>query len=107
MMAGGRLVADTTPDELVTSGLLTEHGIRRPLHLTALNYAGIEPPASARPARLDTLRLGESECARVREWGREQWSARFGSVSAQEVPGGVRRHRGHQCAQSSRGARPR
>ena len=87
MMAGGRLVADTTPDELVTSGLLTEHGIRRPLHLTALNYAGIEPPASARPARLDTLRLSESECARVREWGREQWSARFGSVSAQEVPG--------------------
>ena len=87
MMAGGRLVADTTPDELVTSGLLTEHGIRRPLHLTALNYAGIEPAAEARPARLDTLRLGESECARVREWGREQWSARFGSVSAQEMPG--------------------
>ncbi|MDU4693388.1 MAG: ABC transporter ATP-binding protein [Dermabacter sp.] len=87
MMAGGRLVADTTPDELVTSGLLTEHGIRRPLHLTALNYAGIEPSASAHPARLETLRLSESECARVREWGREQWSARFGSVSAQEVPG--------------------
>lgn len=87
MMAGGRLVADTTPDELVTSGLLTEHGIRRPLHLTALNYAGIEPAAEARPARLDTLRLSESECARVREWGREQWSARFGPVSAQEAPG--------------------
>ncbi|MDU1464915.1 ABC transporter ATP-binding protein [Dermabacter sp.] len=87
MMAGGRLVADTTPDELVTSGLLTEHGIRRPLHLTALNYAGIEPAAEARPARLDTLRLSESECARVREWGREQWSARFGLVSAQEAPG--------------------
>ena len=87
MMAGGRLVADTTPDELVTSGLLTEHGIRRPLHLTALNYAGIEPAAAAHPARLETLRLSESECARVREWGREQWSARFGSVSAQEVPG--------------------
>lgn len=87
MMAGGRLVADTTPDELVTSGLLTEHGIRRPLHLTALNYVGIEPPASAHPARLDTLRLSKSECARVREWGREQWSARFDSVSAQEMPG--------------------
>lgn len=87
MMAGGRLVADTTPDELVTSGLLTEHGIRRPLHLTALNYAGIEPSASAHPARLDTLRLSKSECARVREWGREQWSARFDSVSAQEMPG--------------------
>ena len=86
MMAGGCLVADTTPDELVTSGLLTEHGIRRPLHLTALNYAGIEPAAAARPARLETLRLSESECGRVREWGREQWSARFGSVSAQEVP---------------------
>lgn len=87
MMAGGRLVADTTPDELVTSGLLIEHGIRRPLHLTALNYAGIEPAAAAHSARLETLRLSESECARVREWGREQWSARFGSVSAQEVPG--------------------
>ena len=86
MMAGGRLVADTTPDELVTSGLLTEHGIRRPLHLTALNYAGVEPAASAEPARLDTLRLSESECARVREWGREQWAARSGRASATGKP---------------------
>ncbi|MCT1867110.1 ABC transporter ATP-binding protein [Dermabacter sp. p3-SID358] len=87
MMAGGRLVADTTPDELVTSGLLTEHGIRRPLHLTALNYAGIEPPASAHPARLEALRLSESECARVREWGREQWAARSGAASVKRESG--------------------
>ena len=40
LMGGGRIVADMTPDELVKSTLLKEHGIREPLYITAMKYAG-------------------------------------------------------------------
>ena len=40
LMGGGRIVADMTPDELLKSTLLKEHGIREPLYITAMKYAG-------------------------------------------------------------------
>ncbi|MBR3392696.1 MAG: ABC transporter ATP-binding protein [Firmicutes bacterium] len=40
LMGGGRIVADMTPDELLKSTLLQEHGIREPLYITAMKYAG-------------------------------------------------------------------
>ncbi len=42
LMAEGRIVADTTPDELLRSALLAEYGIREPLHITAMKYAGCD-----------------------------------------------------------------
>ncbi|MCQ4085703.1 ABC transporter ATP-binding protein [Saccharibacillus sp. JS10] len=36
----GRIIADLPPDELIASGLLREKGIREPLHLSAIRYAG-------------------------------------------------------------------
>ncbi|MGL4485335.1 MAG: DUF3744 domain-containing protein, partial [Anaerovoracaceae bacterium] len=35
----GRIIADMTPDEICASDILTEHGIREPLYVTALKYA--------------------------------------------------------------------
>ena len=40
LMGGGRIVADMTPDDLLKSTLLKEHGIREPLYITAMKYAG-------------------------------------------------------------------
>jgi energy-coupling factor transport system ATP-binding protein len=40
LMGSGRIVADMTPDELLKSTLLQEHGIREPLYITAMKYAG-------------------------------------------------------------------
>ena len=37
----GRILADTTPDQLLSGSLLRENGIREPLYLTALKYAGV------------------------------------------------------------------
>ncbi len=42
----GRIVRDTTPNELLASGLLNECGIREPLYLAALRFAGCEVKAS-------------------------------------------------------------
>ena len=40
LMADGRIVADTTLDELLKGTLLKEYGIREPLYITAMKYAG-------------------------------------------------------------------
>lgn len=40
LMADGRIVADTTPDDILKGPLLGEHGIREPLYITAMKYAG-------------------------------------------------------------------
>ncbi|MGK0552370.1 ABC transporter ATP-binding protein [Enterococcus faecalis] len=37
----GEIVADTTPDQLLSSNILKEQGIREPLYVTALKYAGV------------------------------------------------------------------
>jgi energy-coupling factor transport system ATP-binding protein len=40
LMDSGEVAADMTSDELLRSGLLARHGIREPLHVSALKYAG-------------------------------------------------------------------
>lgn len=38
----GRIVADLPADELLKTNILTEHGIREPLYITAMKYANID-----------------------------------------------------------------
>ena len=40
LMSEGRIVADSTPNELLTGPLLQQYGIREPLYVTAMKYAG-------------------------------------------------------------------
>jgi len=41
LMNDGRIVMDTTPDALLRSDLLKDHGIREPLYISALKNAGV------------------------------------------------------------------
>ncbi len=38
----GRIISDSTPDELLKTEILSETGIREPLYLTAMKYAGVD-----------------------------------------------------------------
>lgn len=63
----GRVVADMNADELVCSDVLARNGIREPLYITALKYAGVELSPEMRPGRIDTADL--SGCAdKLRAW---------------------------------------
>ncbi|HKJ37161.1 MAG TPA: DUF3744 domain-containing protein, partial [Anaerolineales bacterium] len=42
MIRDGRIIADMNPHDLVVSTILTENGIREPLYVTALKYAGVK-----------------------------------------------------------------
>ncbi|WP_409438999.1 ABC transporter ATP-binding protein [Psychromonas sp. GE-S-Ul-11] len=57
LMDHGEIVADMSPDVLLSSSLLTTHGIREPLYLSALKSANCTIEAENKPASLDTLSL--------------------------------------------------
>ena len=62
VISDGRIVSDCPPDELVSSDILPRLGIREPLYVTALKYAGVELTPELRPGYIDTLDID-----RVRE----------------------------------------
>ena len=72
LMAEGRILADCAPDELLCSNLLEKNGIREPLYLTALKYAGVRLTQEMNPHSLRTLTLTEADKERVRTWQRGQ-----------------------------------
>ncbi len=51
----GRIVADTTPDQLMTMDVLEKEGIREPLYITALKHAGCQITEDTKPSRIETL----------------------------------------------------
>ncbi len=51
----GRIIADMDADELVSSSILKENGIREPLYVTALKYAGVKVTPEMKPGHIHTL----------------------------------------------------
>ena len=68
LMGEGRIIADMSPDDLLSSSLLRDSGIREPLYITALKYAGVEIRADMAPASLETIKLGEKDKEKLRSW---------------------------------------
>ncbi|MGP9538654.1 DUF3744 domain-containing protein [Brachybacterium sp. AOP43-C2-M15] len=68
LMAEGRIVRDAPPAEMLASGLLERHGIRPPLHVTALACAGAPVTASQRPSRSTDIALTPQQIDAVRTW---------------------------------------
>ena len=68
LMGEGRILADVSPDELLASTLLSENGIREPLYITALKYAGVAITADMRPDSIGHIALSEQDKAAVRDW---------------------------------------
>ena len=72
VMGDGRIQYDGDPDELLCTGLLQDSGIREPLYVTALKYAGVTPSPAMRPSYLPDLRLSEEQKELVRTWFNKQ-----------------------------------
>ena len=71
LMGEGKILADLPPAELLCAGLLAENGIRDPLYLTALRYAGVRVTPDMRPESIRTLTLSPEDKAKVRDWMRD------------------------------------
>ena len=68
VMDEGRIQYDGDPDGLLCSELLQDKGIREPLYVTALKYAGVELDKTMRPSYLPELTLSEEQKEKVRAW---------------------------------------
>ena len=68
LVNGGTILADLLPDELLSGSLLAENGIREPLYVTALRYAGVDITPDKHPAHVDSLVLDDTDTQKLRDW---------------------------------------
>ena len=68
VVAEGRIVADMTPDELMATQQLSELGIREPLYVTAMKYAGISITPQMRAGQLQTLVIDDEIRRKIQAW---------------------------------------
>lgn len=72
LMENGRIISDSSPRELFLSDRLVQAGIREPLYLTALKYAGVELTEEMHVERMQELVLQEKHKEQVGKWFAER-----------------------------------
>ena len=68
LMGEGRILYDGDPDTLLCTDMLPRSGIREPLYVTALKYAGVSLTKENHPAFLPELTLSRQQKDRVVQW---------------------------------------
>lgn len=68
LMSEGRIISDTTPSQLLCSDLLIKNGIREPLYITALKYAGVKLTNDMHPQMIESLVLSDEDKKKVVNW---------------------------------------
>ena len=68
LMDEGSIVFDGRPEELLRSDLLIRYGIREPLYLTALKYAGVNINEQTDIDQIRSLKLDEKALKQVKAW---------------------------------------
>lgn len=68
LMGEGRILYDGDPDSLLCGNFLQESGIREPLYVTALKYAGVKLTPEMNPACLPELKLSPEQKEQVQKW---------------------------------------
>lgn len=71
VVSDGWIAADMSPDELMSADILSKLGIREPLHVTAMKYAGIQVTPDMHAGRLATLDI-EKVKEPLLKWNLEQ-----------------------------------
>lgn len=67
VVGDGTIVADMTPDQLLSCDILMKEGIREPLYVTALKHAGCTISEKDRPAHVETMDFSAYK-GQVQEW---------------------------------------
>ncbi|BCZ47717.1 putative ABC transporter ATP-binding protein [Clostridium gelidum] len=63
----GRIIEDASPNQLLCSNILKETGIREPLYITALKYAGCEIKPELKPEHIYSLDIDKCK-NKLNEW---------------------------------------
>ncbi len=68
LMDDGQIIQDATPNELLSSDALKTHGIREPLYLTCVKYAGVSVTKEKEPEHIDELVLNAQDTTLIQNW---------------------------------------
>ena len=68
LMSEGRITFDDSPAKLLSSDLLQKAGIREPLYLTAMKYAGVEITEEKQPQHMHSMKLTPEDIRKIRSW---------------------------------------
>lgn len=66
IMNEGRIVADTVPNEILSGDYLQQCGIREPLYITALKYAGVKIIPDKLPESIRSIKIDDTDLAKVK-----------------------------------------
>lgn len=66
----GKILSDVNPNKLVSSSLLEETGIREPLYITGLKYAGVNVTEEKLPSHIWSLDIDEKDKDKVNNWNK-------------------------------------
>ena len=69
---GGEIHADMSPTDLLKSDILGKIGIRRPLYIDAMDYAGVDISAYDRLADFEEVEISTTDLAKIEDWARGQ-----------------------------------
>ncbi|WP_311492656.1 ABC transporter ATP-binding protein [uncultured Anaerococcus sp.] len=69
---GGKILASLSPTDLLKSDILEKIGIRRPLYIDAMDYAGVDISAYHRLADFEEVEISSTDLAKIEDWARGQ-----------------------------------
>lgn len=67
IMNDGRIVADDTPDNILSTDILSDNGIREPLYIAAIKHAGAKITPQSHPSDIKTMDLSPYK-SRIKSW---------------------------------------
>ena len=70
VVSDGRIAADEKPDDLLCGNILDEQGVREPLYVTAIKYAGMQIRPEDHPQHIETMQIEPYKEA-VQRWFRK------------------------------------
>ncbi|GAA4296370.1 ABC transporter ATP-binding protein [Anaerocolumna aminovalerica] len=79
LVCDGRIKADLNPDKLLTTDLLQQEGIREPLYITAMKYAGCHVREEDSPSNLDNMNIAPYK-EQISQW----FSSRIEPLAAEK-----------------------
>lgn len=68
VMQEGHIVSDSSTDELLSTDVLESAGIREPLYITALKYAGVDITPNMKPHSIRSIEAPDVDKAKVKKW---------------------------------------
>lgn len=69
---GGKILADMSPTDLLKSDILEKIGIRRPLYIDAMKYAGVDISVYEKLGDFDEVEISPSDLAKIEGWAKGQ-----------------------------------